>query len=73
MSKLAPVRVGGLVMGVWFMGAAIGNYIGGRVAGFYESFPLPSLFGATAAFAVFFGLLMFIFSKKLNRMSADRA
>jgi proton-dependent oligopeptide transporter, POT family len=73
MSKLAPVRIGGLVMGVWFMGAAVGNYVGGRVAGFYESFPLTGLFGATAAFAIGAGLLFLLFSRRLNRMSADTA
>jgi POT family proton-dependent oligopeptide transporter len=73
MSKLAPVRIGGLVMGVWFMGAAVGNYAGGRVAGFYESFPLTGLFGATAAFAIVAGLFFLIFARRLNRMSADTA
>ena len=73
MSKLAPVRIGGLVMGVWFLGASVGNYLGGRVAGFYESLPLPSLFGATAMFGVVAGLLLLVFSKKLNRMSGDTA
>ena len=51
MTKLAPVRIGGLVMGVWFLGTSVGNYLGGRAAGFYESMPLPNLFGAVAAFA----------------------
>jgi POT family proton-dependent oligopeptide transporter len=73
MSKLAPVRIGGLVMGVWFLGASVGNYIGGRVAGFYESLPLPSLFGATAVFGIAAGLLLLIFSKRLNRMSGETA
>ena len=44
MSKLAPVRIGGLVMGVWFLGTSVGNYFGGRAAGFYESMTLPNLF-----------------------------
>ena len=69
MSKLAPVRIGGLVMGVWFLGASVGNYVGGRVAGFYESLPLPNLFGYTAIFAIAAGVLMLIFAKRLNRMS----
>jgi POT family proton-dependent oligopeptide transporter len=73
MSKLAPVRIGGLVMGVWFLGASVGNYVGGRVAGFYESLPLPNLFGYTAAFAIAAGILMAIFATRLNRMSRDTA
>ena len=55
MTKLAPERVTGLVMGVWFLGPAIANYISGRLAGFYESMPLSELFGyVTAALASFF-------------------
>jgi POT family proton-dependent oligopeptide transporter len=32
MTKLAPARVAGLMMGVWFLSIANGNYIGGRLA-----------------------------------------
>jgi POT family proton-dependent oligopeptide transporter len=73
MSKLAPVRIGGLVMGVWFLGLSVGNYIGGRVGGLYESFPLAGLFGATAGFALVAGLLFLAFAKPLTRMSRDTA
>ena len=30
MTKLAPVRIAGLMMGVWFLATSVGNYIGGR-------------------------------------------
>ena len=50
MTKLAPARIVGLMMGVWFLATPVGNYIGGRVGGLYESLPLPALFGAVAAF-----------------------
>jgi len=43
------------------------------VAGFYESLPLPGLFGATAIFGIVAGLLLLIFSKRLNRMSGETA
>lgn len=52
MTKLAPERVTGLVMGVWFLGPSIANYISGRLAGFYESMPLSELFGLVTAFAL---------------------
>jgi POT family proton-dependent oligopeptide transporter len=73
MTRLAPVRIGGLVMGVWFLGTSVGNYIGGRVAGFYESMSLPGLFGAVAGFAVVAGVLMLIFARPLNRLSEDES
>jgi POT family proton-dependent oligopeptide transporter len=69
MTKLAPVRIGGLVMGVWFLGSAVGNYIGGRVGGLYESFALPQLFGAVAAFGVISGVIFLIVARPLKRLS----
>ena len=51
MTKLAPVRIAGLMMGVWFLATSVGNFIGGRLAGFYESMPLPTLFTIIAAVA----------------------
>jgi POT family proton-dependent oligopeptide transporter len=68
MTKLAPVRIAGLVMGIWFLGTSVGNYIGGRVSGLYESFALPSLFAAVAAFACLAGLVMFALTPWIKRM-----
>jgi POT family proton-dependent oligopeptide transporter len=75
MSKLAPVRVGGLVMGVWFLAAAGGNYIGGRMAGLYESMPVSTLFAIVAAFAIVVGLTFLALAIPVGRMerSADAA
>ena len=55
MTKLAPARIGGLMMGVWFLAASVGNFIGGRISSFYESLALPSLFGAVGLFAIVAG------------------
>ncbi len=67
MSTLAPARIGGLVMGVWFLASSVGNYIGGRLAAFYEAMPLPRLFGAVAAFGIGAGLLMFLLARPMAR------
>ncbi len=37
MTKLAPARLVGLVMGIWFLGAALGNKFAGVLAGHFES------------------------------------
>ena len=70
MTKLAPDRVKGLMMGVWFLAASVGNLIAGRVAGFYESFSLTQLFGAVAAFALVASLVMFLLVRPIKRMLA---
>jgi len=61
-TKLAPARLVGSMMGVWFLSISLGNFIGGRVAGLFETFPLPQLFGAvfltTIAAAIVLALLV---------------
>ena len=69
MTKLAPVRIAGLMMGVWFLASSVGNYIGGRVSSFYESWPLPSLFGAVAAFSIVAGLVLLALVRPLRRLT----
>jgi POT family proton-dependent oligopeptide transporter len=49
MTKLAPARVAGMMMGLWFVSISIGDYLAGVAASVYESMPLPELFGVVAA------------------------
>jgi POT family proton-dependent oligopeptide transporter len=51
MTKLAPERLAGMMMGLWFVTIGIGNYLGGRVASLYESVSLPTLFATVACVA----------------------
>jgi POT family proton-dependent oligopeptide transporter len=52
MTKLAPARVGGFIMGMWFLSTSIGNWMAGKAASLYSSMPLPTLFGSVAAFSL---------------------
>jgi POT family proton-dependent oligopeptide transporter len=45
-TKLAPARLVSMMLGVYFLAISLGNFIGGRIAGLFERFPLPQLFGA---------------------------
>ena len=66
-TKLAPPRYAGQMMGIWFMGVALGNLIAGRVGGLIASLPLPRLFGAVMLFSVGTGLLLLMFTKPLKK------
>jgi POT family proton-dependent oligopeptide transporter len=68
MTKLAPVRIAGLMMGVWYLGSSVGNYIAGRLAGFYEEMPLYELFGAVSVLPIVAGIVMLLLSKKFAAM-----
>ena len=70
MTRLAPARVTGLMMGVWFLATSVGNKIAGTVAGLYESFSLPTIFGTVTAIALFFALLMTLLVRPIKRMMA---
>ena len=71
MTRLAPARIVGLTMGVWFMALSIGNYLGGRVGGLYDSFSLPGLFGAVAAFAAVAAVVLALLIRPIRRMLAQ--
>jgi len=70
MTKLAPARVVGQMMGVWFLAASIGNYLGGSVAGYYEKLELPTLLTLVAVSAFVMGAVMVVLIKPINRMLA---
>ena len=59
-TKLAPTRVVGLLMGVFFLSNALGNKLAGWSAGFISTTPLPTLFGATAAVTLGAAAVMFV-------------
>jgi POT family proton-dependent oligopeptide transporter len=67
-SKLAPARVLGLMMGVWYLSISLGNFIGGRVAGQFEKFPLPDLFGAVFLTSATAALLLAFLVKPIRRL-----
>jgi POT family proton-dependent oligopeptide transporter len=68
MTKLAPARIAGLMMGVWFLATSVGNFIAGRLAGFYEAMPLPTLFTNIALFGIIAGLLLLVFSPGMKKL-----
>ena len=68
MTKLAPARLAGSIMGVWFMATSVGNFVGGRVAGQFETFPLPSLFGAVCLTTVAASLLCLALTPAIKRL-----
>lgn len=70
MTKLAPVRYAGLMLGVWFLAASVGNFIGGNVAGFYSTFTPQQIFIAVTVFVLAAALLMAVFVKPIKRMMA---
>jgi proton-dependent oligopeptide transporter, POT family len=68
MSKLAPARLAGMVMGTWFLGAANGNYLAGRAAGFSEQRGYAFLFYFLIISALVVAAALFFVAPVIRRM-----
>jgi len=49
----------------------VGNFMAGRLAGFYESMPLPTLFTIIAAMGIGAGLLLLPLARPVTKMTGD--
>ena len=67
-TKLAPVRIVGLMMGVWFLSNAFGNKLAGWAAGFFSTMALDRLFGIVAVVLFAAALVMFALVKPSRRL-----
>jgi POT family proton-dependent oligopeptide transporter len=67
-TKLAPRRLVGQMMGTWFMGTALGNLLAGLVAGQIATLPPSQLFSVTASIAVGTGVLFMLSAPLIRRM-----
>ncbi len=71
MTKLAPRTRVGQMMGVWFVAAALGNLIAGRVAGRLEGLEPSPLFMSVALIIGGGGLVAVIVSPFMKRLMGD--
>ena len=67
MTKLSPARIVGQIMGVWFLAAAIGNYMGGEIATYFEALPLPQLFGIVMLVNLGVAAFVFFMARPIER------
>jgi proton-dependent oligopeptide transporter, POT family len=70
-SKLAPARIVGLMMGVWFLALAFGNKLAGWAGGFIETMALQSLFAICAGVLIGAAVLMFLLVKPVSRLTGE--
>jgi len=73
-TKLAPKRFLGQMMGIWFVGAALGNLIAGQVAGDFDPNDIaafPAQYWQIVMFAVGAGVIFLVLSKPLRKLMGD--
>jgi POT family proton-dependent oligopeptide transporter len=67
-TKLAPARIVGLMMGLWFLSIAAGNKMAGWLAGISDTVPLTTLFGAVAAVTIGAAVVQFLIVRPVRRL-----
>jgi POT family proton-dependent oligopeptide transporter len=67
-TKLSPVKRVGQMMGIWFVGAALGNLIAGLVAGQLESLAPFALFRTVALITGGVGLVAIVLSPGVKKL-----
>jgi len=73
MTKLAPARAGGFIMGIWFLSTSIGDWLAGRAGSLFESMPLPRLFGISAAVPLVAAVILALLARPTRRLMAGVA
>lgn len=71
MTRLAPARVAGLMMGVWFLSLSMGNYMAGRMAAFYGALPPYDLFRTLGVLTLAAAVVLALIARPVSRLTAS--
>jgi POT family proton-dependent oligopeptide transporter len=69
-TKLAPVKLVGIMMGVWFLAAAFGSKLAGYLSGFYvpQAGTLVTLYGSIAVGLLISAGLLALLTPKVKKL-----
>ena len=70
-TKVAPPRLKGLMMGLWFASTAVGNYLSSIPGLLWERVPLWANWAILMALCIIAGVIMFAMMKKINAATAE--
>ncbi len=72
-TKLAPVKLVGIMMGVWFLAASFGSKLAGYLSGFYvpNSGTLVKLYGGIAAGLLVSAALLALLTPKVKKLMGE--
>lgn len=68
MTRLAPQRIVGMILGIWFLATSLGNYLAGFAGSLYETMSLSTLFAMVTGIALVATLIMAGLASPIRRM-----
>lgn len=67
-TKLAPVKLASMLMGVWMLSTFVANILGGFIASYVEKLGASTIFMSIGGFVICLGLIMLAVSRRLSKM-----
>jgi proton-dependent oligopeptide transporter, POT family len=67
-TQLAPQRIVGAMMGLWFLSIAMGNKLAGWAGGFFDRLPLPTLFGDVALVTFVAAAVLLLLTPRISKL-----
>jgi POT family proton-dependent oligopeptide transporter len=67
-TKLAPLKLASMLMGVWLLSSFVANIMGGYIAMYVEKLGAATIFFSIAAFVISLGVLMLLLTSRLSKM-----
>lgn len=67
-TKLAPIKLASMLMGVWMLSSFVANIMGGYIAMYVEKLGAATIFVSIAAFVIGLGVIMLLLSRRLSKM-----
>ena len=74
-TKLAPARMVGLMMGVWFLSISLGSFFAGKVAAYFNDKDIGAmvkLFGFLTLAPIAAAILLAIIAPRINRLFKEK-
>ncbi|KAB2495147.1 peptide MFS transporter [Priestia endophytica] len=67
-SRLAPLKLASLLMGVWMASSAVANKLAGVLATYTQSFGYLEIFGVISAVTIVLGIIVLFLSKPISKL-----
>ena len=67
-TKLAPLRLGSLMMGVWFLSSFIANFLSGYLVQFFATMGAMTIFAIISAVVIVLGMIVLFLSNRLLKL-----
>lgn len=66
-TKVSPIRIVSMMMGMWFLSSFLGNFLSGAIGVLYTRWPKEAFFALLTVMGVGAGLAMWAFNKPLKK------